>query len=229
MAAMNIEELLYRSFYPGFAFSAMRAISASLKLKVLDLASISELKTSGKRLIYILWHGRQFLVIHMLSQQKIGAMVSTSRDGILQANIIKKYGYKVIPGSSEKAPIRALAGALRYLKENHNFIMAVDGPRGPIYQPKPGAVYLAKKTQAVLVPVTFSVQYGFRLSAWDKYLFPLPFSRAVFIYGKPVSLSSSLDQEVIERDNLRIKGKLDDLRQMADSICGPQRIIDFSS
>ena len=145
-------------------------------------------------------------------------MTSTSRDGILVANIMKKYGFQIIPGSSHKAPVRALKQSLGKMMSGSDMLIGVDGPRGPIYRTKPGALYLAKKSNATVVPIIFGAYPAFLLNSWDRYLLPKPFSHAVIMYGDPLQLSSKMNREIIQRESEQIDSILNRLMQKADQI-----------
>jgi lysophospholipid acyltransferase (LPLAT)-like uncharacterized protein len=62
--------------------------------------------------------------------------------------------------------------------------MAVDGPRGPIYQVKPGVLELSKLAGAWIAPlgVAVSSQFVFQKS-WNKARLPKPFARVVVRFG----------------------------------------------
>jgi lysophospholipid acyltransferase (LPLAT)-like uncharacterized protein len=223
-----IKNFLYQSVYPGLGFAFFRSIRSSLRIKVYGEKEVLELKKAHQKIIYVLWHGRQFLTICQMANQHIGVMVSTSRDGMLQANILKKYNYTIIPGSSAKSPVRATFRSLKLMRKGNDLLLAIDGPTGPIFKAKPGALFLAKKTKAVIVPVSFSVKFGICLSSWDRYLLPLPFSPAVFIYGKPFLPSDQTDEKSMDRETIILENHLNEVYSKADALCGPQRILDFS-
>jgi len=63
---------------------------------------------------------------------------------------------------------------LKTLKAGQFVAMALDGPRGPAMQVKPGSLWLAQSADKPLW--TTSVKYGkhFTLGTWDKFVVPLP-------------------------------------------------------
>ena len=69
-------------------------------------------------------------------------------------------------------------------------LVAVDGPRGPRGGVKPGVAFLARAAGVPVYPVGVGVGCGRRLhKAWDHFLLPLPFTRAVFVVGAPLERS----------------------------------------
>jgi lysophospholipid acyltransferase (LPLAT)-like uncharacterized protein len=67
-----------------------------------------------------------------------------------------------------------------------NAVFTVDGPKGPRHKVKEGAVYLADRADAYLVParVAMSPVKVFH-KAWDRFQLPLPFARCRVRYGTP--------------------------------------------
>ena len=47
--------------------------------------------------------------------------------------------------------------------------MICDGPRGPIYQMKPGAPYMAIATGATVVPATAAAERAWVFRSWDRF------------------------------------------------------------
>lgn len=136
------------------------------------------------------WHGDQLPLLGQRPPGRLVAPVSLSADGRLQARILARLGVEHVSGSSSRGGARALLGLARALKEPSGALalVAVDGPRGPRGVAKPGAVYLARRLGVPIWPVGVAVRRGRRLRrAWDRYLLPLPFTRAVVHFGAPWS------------------------------------------
>jgi lysophospholipid acyltransferase (LPLAT)-like uncharacterized protein len=72
--------------------------------------------------------------------------------------------------------------------------MALDGPRGPALEAKPGAQWLAQKAKAQFVNVSVKYSCAFRLKSWDKTFIPLPFSKiTIFLY---YAMNENLDNRL---------------------------------
>lgn len=147
-----------------------------------------ECQTRGSKIqvIYAFWHGQQFLLVPYMRQRDILLMSSLSKDGEYQARILQGFGYRIVRGSSAKGGIRGLVGMIRGMKDGHDCGLAVDGPIGPIHEPKEGIIFLARKTGAYIVPLvsTAGSKWIFE-AAWDKYILPKPFSRGLIVFGQP--------------------------------------------
>ena len=63
--------------------------------------------------------------------------------------------------------------------------MTPDGPRGPRYQCKPGALTAAEMTGAKVIGISWSASRFFQLGSWDKMVIPLPFSKIIVSLSDP--------------------------------------------
>jgi lysophospholipid acyltransferase (LPLAT)-like uncharacterized protein len=98
---------------------------------------------------------------------------------------------------------------------------AVDGPRGPYREVKPGAVFVAKKLGIPVIPVSTSAWPSVTLKwLWDRYLLPMPFSRATVHFGEPMYFDKDLTDGSIEKDSHRIGEALAKLEEEADVLIG---------
>ena len=73
--------------------------------------------------------------------------------------------------------------------------MAVDGPKGPLYEVKPGVFELSRLANALIVPtgVAASKAHVFKKS-WNKAILPWPFTRLVIYFDEPLeSLEKNAD------------------------------------
>lgn len=121
------------------------------------------------------WH-RDLLACGAAFRGKgVHALVSESNDGELLARTLEHLGYTVTRGSdtSGSQNVRHLVKTLR---SGGLVGMALDGPRGPALQVKPGSPWLSKMSGRPLWQV--SVRYGahFTLGTWDNFVIPLPLS-----------------------------------------------------
>ncbi|MCB9538799.1 MAG: DUF374 domain-containing protein [Myxococcales bacterium] len=142
------------------------------------------------------WHGDQLPLFGQRPAGPLVAPISLSRDGRLQARILARLGIADAPGSSSRGGTRAARALLRAVRRGAVALMAVDGPRGPRHEVKPGVVFLARLSGAPVWPVGVAVGRGRRLArAWDRYLLPLPFTRAWVVVGEPLRFAADADPE----------------------------------
>ncbi len=178
----------------------MSVWSRTIRTRYVNKEITDRLKSEGKNLIYAFWHGRQFLLFHDYRNTGIVIPASESRDGEIQAEILMRFGFNVVRGSSKRKGDRALLGLVDGLRKGKDIALAVDGPRGPIYEVKQGITYLAGKLNKPIVPVSTSARRFWVLNKiWDRYMIPVPFSRGVIVYGEPIMVQG------IEEDELESK------------------------
>ncbi len=130
--------------------------------------------------------------------------------------ILKRFGYGVVRGSSKRKGAQALLGLVENLRSGKTIALAVDGPRGPLYEVKPGITYLAGKLNKVIVPVVTSANRFWILEKiWDKYLLPAPFTRALVLYGEPIAVTGT-SEDVLEAKRGELQTALNRLMAEAD-------------
>jgi hypothetical protein len=171
--------------------------------------------------IYAFHHGRQLGLFRHDRPRRVAVMSSLSRDGRLQARILRRLGFEVVDGSSSKGGARALAGLVRAVRRGLDAALAVDGPRGPRAEVKPGVVYLARRTGAAIVPICAGARRAVRFSrAWDDYLLPLPFSRVVVRRGEPIEIAPDTTRAEVEALRLGLQARLVELGAACDREAG---------
>lgn len=153
--------------------------------------------------------------------RKMAVMASRSRDGELMKWVLTLLGFKVVRGSSSRGGAGGLKGLLdAVIKEGCHTSLAVDGPRGPIYEVKPGILAIAQKTGKPIVPVAGSARHRFVFKkAWNQCYLPLPFSKCVVVYGDPVWVSETANEEELQKLRSVLKKNLLDLKAQAEEMC----------
>ena len=189
----------------------------SARTTVLGEERYKELRSEKKPVIILIWHGRIFFAPYFFRRRGIMPLVSPSEDGEIIAQIVTRWGYKALRGSSSHSIIKAWNEMKKELENGGELIIVPDGPRGPGRKMKPGAVKLAKETGAYLVPFTFSSSKRKTLKSWDSFLIPKPFTRFVAIYGNPIFVESNLNKEELKIKRQEVEESMLELDQEADS------------
>jgi len=65
-----------------------------------------------------------------------------------------------------------------------------DGPRGPRFRFKPGALLLAQMSGRPILPMSYAASRAW-LIKWDKFVIPMPFSRIAIAIGPPAMCRGS--------------------------------------
>jgi len=174
------------------AAAMIRVVVSSSRVKVSGQEAVAALKRQDLPLIYIFWHRHILYVIHQFRNTGARPLISLSSDGELVAAVAEEFGMNPIRGSSSKGGARAFLNMARCVQnERAAVLITADGPKGPARIVKDGAVQLALRTGAFIVPISWS---GSRVKilekSWDRFMIPLPFGRIHFAYGKPLRLEA---------------------------------------
>src|SRR5512143_281422 len=190
--------------------------SRTVRIRMVNREIPQSLGAEGKNFIYAFWHGRQFLLFHSHRNTGIVIPASESRDGEIQAQILRRFGFDVVRGSSKRKGERALLGMVDGLRKGKTIALAVDGPRGPLHEVKQGVTYLAGKLNKPIVPVvTGARRYWILGKIWDRYMLPKPFTAGVVIYGNPIVVNGTTEDE-LESKRRELEMALNGLMNEAD-------------
>lgn len=145
--------------------------------------------------ILVTWHGRTLIPLYRYRNRGYWALVSLSRDGDIQAQNFKTFGFQIVRGSTGRGGDRAAVQMLRELKKGGVLAFTPDGPRGPARKVQPGVVFFARRSGKPIVPCVAVASPRKLLPTWDDYLIPAPFSRAVWVFGEPVFIGAEESDE----------------------------------
>ncbi len=154
-------------------------------------------------LIPVYWHQHQiFCGKYLLDQRsrglKIGFLVSPSVDGELGAMAVTQLGATAIRGSSSHTGARAIRDYYEALvKKAISPVITPDGPRGPRFVFKPGAILLSQMSGRPVLPMAYAASRAV-LFHWDRFVLPWPFSRIVIAIGEPRQVPRRLDSAQLE-------------------------------
>lgn len=170
--------------------------------------------------IPVYWHQQQlFCVKALLGMRKqgvkLGFLISPSVDGEIGAMAVQRAGAAVIRGSSTHTGARALRDYYQALMQGQvSPCITPDGPRGPPFEFKPGAILLSQMSQRPIVPMAFAASRAWQVK-WDRFIIPWPFSRVAVIIGEPVQIPKVLDAAALQRWQGDLKARLTELQGRA--------------
>lgn len=145
--------------------------------------------------IILLWHNRLFVAgeyrRRFRSARLCHGLVSGSRDGAWLESFYRWAGIPAVRGSQNKRGAGALRDLARILRDGGDVGITPDGSRGPCYELKPGALFLAKIAKARILLLAIDFSFARRLRSWDKFFLPLPFSK-VRLQGRRIDVAPLL-------------------------------------
>ena len=167
----------------------------------------------GKSLIPVYWHQHQlFCAKYLLDQAprglKLGFLISPSVDGEIGVMIVSRFGGHVIRGSASHTGARALRDYYDALtKQGVSPSITPDGPKGPRFVFKPGAILLSQMSQRPILPMAYAASRAW-LIAWDKFVIPVPFTRIVIAIGAPRQVPRALQPAALEALQVELAGEM---------------------
>ena len=144
-------------------------------------------------------------------------LISASFDGELIARTIHRIGFLTARGSSSRGGSSGLRELARAIDSGSPAVFPADGPRGPRYQLKPGAIKLAQMTGRPACPFYVLPQRAWMLRSWDEFLIPKPFSRVAIGWAKPVFVERELDDAQFEEMRLVVEAGCERARALAEN------------
>lgn len=130
------------------------------------------------------WHGDSFCMQLVLKEmtkiyEKIHVVVTSDIRGDVIEAMLYAFGAKAIrlpDGIKMRQYFRKL---IKSSKENNGILaLSLDGPTGPVHEPKKLLFVLAAEAKKQVVYIRFEYKHVIRLKhRWDRYVIPLPFYR----------------------------------------------------
>ncbi|MBV9345844.1 MAG: lysophospholipid acyltransferase family protein [Gammaproteobacteria bacterium] len=189
-------------------------------VRVLGAEHLHAALARAPSLIPCYWHQHQlYCGKYLLAQRPLGLapgwLISPSVDGELGAMLVRRVGGAVIRGSSTHTGARALRDYYQALvKEQVSPVITPDGPRGPRFQFKPGALLLSQMSGRPILPMAYAASRAWRIK-WDKFVIPWPFARIVIAIGEPYYVPRVTDPALLERLQGELAARLHALYRQA--------------
>jgi lysophospholipid acyltransferase (LPLAT)-like uncharacterized protein len=188
-----------KSLLAWLAPSLLRALAATWRVDVVAGPGL-DLQRSDARWVLALWHGRMLAALPLRGHRARGitVLVSPSDDGGLADLALRRFGYRVLRGSTSRSGARALRAMDDALAAGGQLVLTPDGPRGPRHAMNAGVAWLARARQAPILPLCVAVDRAWRLRSWDRFVIPKPFARVVIAYGDPLHMPGDADDAQME-------------------------------
>jgi lysophospholipid acyltransferase (LPLAT)-like uncharacterized protein len=200
-----------------FFYSVIRAVCSTLRWEVYGKDHLDRVLASGHRPIFTLWHVCIVTATWFWRNRGIVVMSSVSRDAEYTGRVIKRFGYGTARGSATRGGGRALSEMARCLENGMEVGFTIDGPRGPAYVAKPGAVTLARHTGQAILPFYITAKSYIEFPSWDRLQIPLPFTRAACFIGEPIYVERDATSEEVTAKQATLQSVLDSLRLEAEA------------
>ncbi len=202
-------------------FLLIKVIGSTVRFKIEGWENWEAVSRDGKIPIYTFWHNRVFLATYFWQKRRIVVMTSQSFDGEYIARFIQRFGYGAARGSSTRGAVGAIIEMARLMRAGSPTAFTIDGPKGPRYVAKMGAVLLAKKTGQPILPFTITAQKFWEAKrSWDGFQVPFPFSRARVDIAPPIYVAADTDDEGLEAKRNELQAALDEINRRGQDWSG---------
>jgi len=172
-------------------------------VRVVGDENMAKALAAAPSLIPVYWHQHQLFCAKYLLEQKprglkLGFLISPSVDGEIGVMVLARFGGHAIRGSATHTGARALRDYYEALvKQGISPAITPDGPKGPRFVFKPGAILLSQMSQRPIVPMAYAASRA-TLFQWDKFVLPWPFSRIVIAVGAPRQVPRAIPPAALE-------------------------------
>ncbi|MFN2475928.1 MAG: lysophospholipid acyltransferase family protein [Chthoniobacterales bacterium] len=201
----------------AFGFRLLQLWARTLRFEIDDRAGVLG-TPPAPRYIGACWHNRLFVLPHVirryLPQRRGVGLISASRDGAILADIVQRFGFDVVRGSSSRKGVGAMLQLADVMANGRDAVITPDGPRGPAYEIGPGIVFLAQKSGAAVVPINMEYSSCWRLKSWDRFILPRPFSTVRAVFGTPHIVPATATDEEFEFERVRLQNAMMQLVEM---------------
>jgi lysophospholipid acyltransferase (LPLAT)-like uncharacterized protein len=203
------------SLLPPVGAALVWGIAATMHRETRGHEAMDAFYQSGGHIILAFWHAQQLMIPVGYRGTGAHVLISKHGDGEIIARIIARFGHQAVRGSSTRGGAGALRALVKLGRAGKDLVVTPDGPRGPRQVAKLGVVQLAKATGLPIVPLAFACSTKRLFSSWDQFMVPYPFSRGLFLYGKPIFVSRDGDDLALEVDRLGLETELNRLTREA--------------
>src|SRR3989339_655024 len=203
---------------PWLYAGVSRVLFATCRVRVHGAEHLGQCEAQAKPFVAVFWHYSVFTAVELLrSRGGLGwtAMVSASQDGEFVARILARQGVVPLRGSRNRGGLAALKGLIGLLRQGYNAAIVADGSQGPPRIMQAGAILLASKSGAPILPMAVAADRYWAFRSWDRTVLPKPFAQLDLWYGEPMIVPEKAGAEEIERFRLEMEYRLNGLYAQA--------------
>lgn len=196
---------------PALLRPLLRGLQATLRVEYVGVEPLRARWAAGERAVLCCWHNRLLMVPLVAAGEPVCILVSQHRDGELGARLLAAWGVTAVRGSVTRGAVSGFLRLVDAYRRGHNLAVLPDGPRGPRYVAKPGAVHLARAVGAPIYPMAYAASRVRQLRSWDRLVVPMPFARVVMAVGAPLAVPQGASGEELSALRLELERRLREL------------------
>ena len=163
------------------------------KVSVTGEENLLKLIKSGKPIMLCVWHGRLlFPSWYIRHHTTLHIISSRHADSEILAHILRKWGYGLIRGSTNKGGMNVIKEMTKIFSKGGMIAVTNDGPKGPARIAKSGSIGLAIKNNVKIISVTGSATKYWQIKSWDRFMLPRPFGKIQIVVSAPMDITEQL-------------------------------------
>jgi lysophospholipid acyltransferase (LPLAT)-like uncharacterized protein len=210
-----LSDLLYKAsvaVVPRLYVALSSLWFSTCRLEVRGQENLSKMLAHGSGVVPF-WHYSVFYMLYHLRRYPGVAMVSASKDGEYIARVAGLLNFETVRGSSHRFGVRALKGMVDHVRQGKHAGIVADGSQGPALKAQPGAILVAAKAGAPIMPIAWAAKRCKVFSSWDRTAIPLPFSPMILEYGELIWVAPELTAETLEKHRQQLETALNSIYQ----------------
>ena len=163
------------------------------KVSITGEENLLKLIKSGKPIMLCVWHGRLlFPSWYIRHHTTLHIISSRHADSELLAHILRRWGYGLIRGSTNKGGMSVIREMTKIFSNGGMIAVTNDGPKGPARIAKSGSIGLAIKNNVKIITVTGSATKYWQVKSWDRFMLPKPFGKIQIVVSAPIEITEKL-------------------------------------
>jgi len=176
-------------------FFLSQIVRKTCKLNIINSKYLESALKEERPVIIAGWHGVTMMAVPMIQRflPDLSSFVLLMPDDWrgtalrIWAEKLKANPYPMnLSGDSTLGMAKKVARLTKRVSEGQNMYITPDGPDGPSHVIKPGLDYIARKSNAIIIPLGAYCRNAYIVPRWDRYAVPLPFSKIACHIGEPI-------------------------------------------
>lgn len=189
---------------------------------------------SAPGLVVAIWHSRIMLIPSGWTRLirhwpgrtgDVSMLISMSGDGEAVARAMRHLGVGTIRGSGgnkkkstkDKGGARAIIDGVKLVRSGGALCITPDGPRGPREQVSLGAILIAQRAGAPILPYAVTTWPAKQLNSWDRFVIPFPFTKGAIVFGPLLETPRQADPETLRAE---LQRRLDAATRRSERLAG---------
>jgi len=199
-------------FLKWLGYFVLSLIYKTCRFEIHGQEYFEKIKKNKKPIMLCVWHGRMLYPIFYVIKQKIKlwTIASPYKDGEIISQILKKWDFKIIKGSSNRNSKKVLQKMNQIFQSDPNAIIAItnDGPKGPRHVAKTGSLEIAQQYDAQIITITGDSNKKWIFNSWDKFYLPKPFSKIIitiapeYVKNNDLTLSADISEYMVKYEKI---------------------------